>query len=137
MFKKYAVSEDVTEKFAQFSVGETVTLLRDIKDERICTVINKAGDVVFKGGCGVFEAGTVMRIRSINPCIAIPQIPIDKLDDFTVDEDAFLYELELIGSTENVKISCPSECFVSGAVSSDDYKSLYKEKERNGDENEQ
>lgn len=117
MFKKYAVSEDVTEKFAQFSVGETVTLLRDIEN-----------DSVFERECGVFEAGTVMRIRSINPCIAIPQIPIDELDDFTVDEDAFLYELELIGSTENVKISCPSECFVSGAVSSDDYKSLYKEK---------
>lgn len=117
MFERYVSEEDVTEKFAQFSVGETVTLLRDIEN-----------DSVFERECGIFKAGTAMRIRSISSCIAVPQIPIDELDNFSVDEDAFMYELELIGSTENVKISCPSECFVSGAVSSDDYKRLYKEK---------
>lgn len=118
MFRKYADSEDIAKKYAKFRVGEVVTLLRDIENES-----------VFERKCGVFEAGTSMQIKEIGSWIDIPRIRIDELDNFTIDEEAFVYDLEPLNGTEsNIIISCSSDNFISGSVTSDNYAKLYKEK---------
>lgn len=112
MYDEIKVTRDNIVEFSQFKEGDTVTLLKKIKDYE-----------------GVYHAGHIMKIDIIEvyPCFNIPKKPLNELkDNYKVNQSMF--RLRLIDTDIKNYMWCDANDVIKGEVTGAELEAAIKKR---------